>query len=103
VGARTSYFIATLTLLVSFSARAEYRVFILKIEDTATHQSRTVQTTLDHLQYAGYYPVRASETVSIQETWMCFNRSDRSQDLEQKYCPNPHAPRAPANLAAPKA
>jgi hypothetical protein len=80
----TSFCVAT--------AHAEYRVFVLKIEDSTTGQSRTVETTLDHLQYAGYYPVRSNEKVTIQETWMCRNRSDLSQDIEQKYCLNPRSP-----------
>ncbi len=98
------FLVISVGLVMSLSAKAEYRVFILKIEDKATGQSRSVTTTLDHLQYSGYYPVRTTEAVSIQETWMCRNRSDRSQDIEQKFCPNPKTSSArPANFAAPKA
>jgi len=87
-------YIASLAIGIGFvtSAKAEYRVFVLKIEDSTTGQSRTVTTTLDHIQYPEYYPVRTSETVSISETWMCRNRSDFSQDPAQKYCTNPRGP-----------
>lgn len=87
-------YIAILAAGIGFvaSARAEYRVFVLKIEDSTTGQSRNVTTTLDHIQYPEYYPVRATEKVSISETWMCRNRSDVSQDVAQKYCTNPRGP-----------
>ena len=80
-------------------AHADYRVFTLKIEDSTTGQSRTVNTTLDHLQYGMYYPVHPTEQVTIAATWMCRNyRSDVSQDIEQKYCPNPRAPASAPRL-----
>lgn len=94
-------FIFVCFALAFSNARADYRVFTLKIEDSTTGQSRTVNTTLDHLQYASYYPVRTNETVSIADTWMCRNyRSDVSQDINQRYCPNPRSPRAPASAPA---
>ena len=75
------------------TAGAEYRVYILKIDDSTTGQSRVVTTTLDDLQYPEYFPVRLNEKVSIAETWKCrHTRSDISQDVEQKYCPNPRSP-----------
>jgi hypothetical protein len=96
VRTKSVFFISLILCLFALTARAEYRVYILNIEDSTTGQSRTVTTTLDDLQYPGYYPVRSSEVVSIAETWMCrYTRSDFSQDPEQKYCPNP---RAPANV-----
>ena len=87
-----------------FAARAmaEYRVYILTIEDSTSGQSRSVTTTLDDRQYPEYYPVRLSERVSIAETWKCrHTRSDLSQDVEQKYCTNPRAPASAAAGAAP--
>ena len=89
----STLFIYAVVFLVCAVATAEYRVFVLKIDDSTSGQSRFVTTTLDHLQYAEYYPVSSKEKVSISETWMCrYTRSDISQDVDQKYCPNPRAP-----------
>lgn len=99
---KPALFISLALCLFAVTARAEYRVYVLKIEDSTTGQSRAVTTTLDDLQYPGYYPVRASETVSIAETWMCrYTRSDFSQDVEQKYCPNPRAPASAPGASKP--
>jgi hypothetical protein len=93
----STFLIYTATLLFALTATAEYRVYILKIEDSTTGQSRVVTTTLDDRQYSEYYPVRLSERVSISETWKCrHTRSDISQDVEQKYCTNPRAPASAA-------
>ena len=90
---RAQTFLIYLLVLFALQASAEYRVYVLKIDDKTTGQSRTVTTTLDHLQYHEYYPILSTEAVSIAETWMCrYTRSDISQDVEQKYCPNPRAP-----------
>ncbi len=67
------------------SAKAEYRVYELVITDTTTGKSRTVASTLDNLQYRDYYPVKLAETVEIQDTWMCWPRTDYYKRL----CPNP--------------
>lgn len=75
------------TLLLSFEAHAEYRVFLLKISK-AEQPDRFVPSTLDPLQYPLYYPLNAGETVSYTETWRCRGRTDYFKD----YCPNPRAP-----------
>jgi hypothetical protein len=93
----------TAILSLSATASAEYRVFELTIT-SESGQTRTVQSTLDHLQYSSYHPVKKDEKVEIAATWMCWTRSDVSQDPAQRYCPNPHpgGARAPASTA-PKA
>ena len=66
-------------------AQAEYRVFELAITETATNTTRTVISTLDDIQYPGYFPLKANETISIQDTWMCWGRHGK----HVKHCPNP--------------
>lgn len=86
-------------LLISEGAWAEYRVFDLEITNTETGQTRNVLSTLDDIQYPGYYPLRAQETIRISDTWMCWKRSDHFQ----RYCPNPNNTdlnRAPAAQGA---
>ena len=78
-----------LTTAVPLTALAEYRAYLLVIEDSTTGQKRKVTTTLDNLQYPEYHPVRNTETTSIEDTWMCRQRSDLSQDPYQSICPNP--------------
>lgn len=78
--------------LLSVTVRAEYRAYQLAIEDQTTGQKRSVITTLDHMQYAEYHPIRSTETVVIEDHWMCRNRTDISQDPYQRICPNPRAP-----------
>lgn len=85
------YFYAALFALCgfifSFTSRAEYRVFELVISDQTAGASRTVTSTLDDIQYPGYYPLKTNETIAIRETWMCWGR----QGEHVKPCPNPRA------------
>ena len=99
MAARLSVFL--ICFFVTVKVKAEYRVFTLEIENE-TGQTRTVTSTLDDIQYPSYYPLRKGEKVKIQDSWMCYRRSDSSQDLAQRYCPNPRAP-ASAPTASPKA
>ncbi len=62
----------------------------------AQGQTRTVLSTLDHLQYPGYHGRGPGETISIQSTWMCRRRSD----WFQAFCPNPK-PAPPKSISAP--
>ena len=64
---------------------AEYRAYELVIENTEEGKQRKVITTLDHLQYATYYPVKQNEKVSYVKSWMCWGTSDYEQDI----CPAP--------------
>jgi hypothetical protein len=97
MAARLILFFAT--SFMTLNVRAEYRVFELSIENEAG-QARTVLSTLDDLQYPSYYPIKKTEKVTIQDSWMCWKRSDHSQDPAQRFCPNP---RGPASATAPTA
>jgi hypothetical protein len=85
----------TLTLLslifFSLNARAEYRVYVLTITDAQSGQSRVVTSTLDDIQYPGYYHVRRDEKVILTDTWMCWGRQGELEPM----CPNPR----PSSLA----
>ncbi len=102
------------TMLFTYSAQAEYRVFLLRISkiptsppipsspennsdtnSTTTGRSpaaapldfRLVESTLDPVQYRGYYLVGSDEKVEYIDTWMCKGRTDQFASL----CPNPKA------------
>lgn len=78
------------------AAQAEFRVFRLKIVNSETGTDREVVSRLDDLQYAGYFPIKRSESVTIEQTWMCYERNDYTGTL----CPPP--PESPdRNLASP--
>ena len=90
--------VAIALLLSAAPLRAEYRVFVLKIDKLGpnrkpTGESRTVMSNLDPQQYVGYYPIDADEYVTYTDTWRCRGRTS---DLD--YCPNPKAvsPETPA-------
>ena len=77
-------------LLTPLWSQAEYRVFLLKIEKIssdpqATPVYRLVESTLDPLQYVGYHPVAADESVTYLETWRCKGNTSGFKPL----CPNP--------------
>lgn len=71
-------------------ALAEYRAFELKISKRDAQgkpdpeKFRLVLSTLDPLQYYGYYIVREDEVVQYTRTWMCRGRTD-----EKPICPDP--------------
>lgn len=60
-----------LVLNTSIPLMAEYRVYVLAIENSQTQKTRTVKTTLDPLQYKRLYPLSISEKISYLETWKC--------------------------------
>jgi hypothetical protein len=86
-----SFLIATIAIsLVVFGfaareARAETRIYELLITDTENGKTRVVTSTLDNYQYPGYHHVKPTETVEIQDSWMCWKRSDHYQ----RFCPRP--------------
>ncbi len=80
--------ILLLAYLAPSLAYAEYRVYLLAITDPALNQTRTVLSTLDDIQYPGYYHLKKSESIVIQDTWMCWGR----QGDFKKLCPNPKDP-----------
>ncbi len=68
-------------ILGASSAHAELRAFRLKIVDSSTGTERFVTTRLDHIQYPMYNHLRQTEIVSIDRTWMCYDRSDYAGQL----------------------
>ncbi|MCB0392180.1 MAG: hypothetical protein KDD58_12890 [Bdellovibrionales bacterium] len=78
------------------STLAEYRAYELVIENIEDGSQRKVITTLDHLQYSTYYPIKNIEKISYVKSWMCWGTSDYEQDI----CPAPsmeNSERFPAN------
>ncbi|MFN8846887.1 MAG: hypothetical protein ACK5V3_11930 [Bdellovibrionales bacterium] len=84
-----SLFLFYLTLHLSLWARAEYRVFELTLRKG--ENQRVITSTLDPLQYPGYYPLLDGETVEYQQTWMCRGRTDN----QLAFCPNPQKAQIP--------
>ena len=74
---------------ISLSALAEYRVFNIQISNSAA--TRTIQSTLDPIQYKDLYPLAPDEVISYDDTWMCFGRTDNFLAL----CPNPQKAQIP--------
>ena len=78
--------LALLLILIPIpSSLAEYRAYELVIENTEDGSQRKVISTLDHLQYPTYYPIKQKEKVSYVKSWMCWGTSDYEQDI----CPAP--------------
>lgn len=82
--------IAFWVLITTCTARAEYRVFSLAITDTQTGETRKVVSNLDDIQYPTYHSLLPREKIVIEDSWMCWRRSDNFQS----YCRNPRAPAA---------
>lgn len=68
-------------------ANAEYRVHRLLIRNVETGAERTIASTLDHMQYTGYYPLKRNETIEYVTSWRCWGRTDGFKPL----CPQPEA------------
>jgi len=79
----TAAFIFLCATLFSTLAYAELRAFRLKITDATTGTERFVISRLDHIQYRDYFAVKSSEQISIDQTWMCYQRSDYAGALCQ--------------------
>ena len=77
--------------IVLSAAHAEYRVFTLDIINEETGKTRTVQSTLDHIQYRTYYPLKAGEYVSYVDSWMCWENTNgfrpACERAEENYTP----------------
>lgn len=78
-------------------AHADYRVFELVIQNQDTGSERTVVSSLDPLQYTGYYNLNPGEIVMYRDTWMCWGDSS----YHKKYCPKPDSNSGTRNLASP--
>lgn len=68
---------------LSISAQAEYRAYELEIEDVESGEIRRVVTTLDHIQYPAYYPLKPTENIYYLDSWMCRGRTNN-----RPTCPN---------------
>lgn len=68
---------------ISLSAKAEYRAFELEIEDVDSGEIRRVVSTLDHIQYPEYYPLKPTEQIFYVDSWMCRGRTNN-----RPICPN---------------
>lgn len=73
--------ILTFMIFQFTNAKAEYRVFKLKIINTKNKTSRTVHSTLDWVQYHDYNYLQPSEVVRLEDTWMCWKRHHRFKPL----------------------
>ena len=74
-------------------AQAEYRVFLLKIQQSSADPKvpgpfRLIESNLDPEQYLRYYPIYPGEKISYIDTWRCRGRTD----WFQSYCKSPRAP-----------
>ena len=72
---RLTFLFYTLLIAPWSSTKGEYRAFLLEIKSPDTETPRLVRSSLDHLQYHYYYPVRANESVRYIETWRCPGRT----------------------------
>lgn|GEM_PF-5758487 len=69
-------------VIIPIASKSEYRVFRLQItkanedpKSTEPPEIRTIESTLDPLQYPYYFPVAANERVTYTETWRCRGRT----------------------------
>ena len=88
-----------IALLFISTAQAEYRVFELVIQNTESKAERIVVSSLDPLQYPGYYNLGPGEIVMYRDTWMCWGETS----YHTKYCPKPESSESPGKreLASP--
>lgn len=76
--------VALAAILFPPKADAELRAFRLVIRDQGGTERRVV-SRFDHIQYPMYHYVKKTEQVEIEQTWMCWVRSDYAGAL----CPAP--------------
>ena len=74
-----------LCLFFIADVQAEYRVFKLQFENSKTHLTRQILSTLDPIQYQTIYPLPLGETVTYVQTWRCKGRTDQLKS----YCQSP--------------
>jgi len=74
-------------LLIGFSARAEYRVYKLRITNQQTGKSRDILSTLMPSEYKTYNTLGSFEKIELIDHWMCWKRSDGFKPL----CTRPFA------------
>lgn len=97
-----SAFLFLAPLFTANLAKAEYRVFLLKItkknvDPAFAADFRLVESTLDDMQYRQFYHVAPDEEVTYIDTWRCYGRTGDFKPL----CPNPKGqiaePQSPAS------
>ena len=96
--------LSTLVIVITFAVfvfpdlvLGEYRAYELGITNTSTGDTRTVVSTLDNLQYPGYYPLQASEVIQYEDSWMCYGNTSQFRPI----CPKPAVsltPQPPATV-----
>lgn len=91
--------IESLISLSASTAFAEYRAYLLTISNLTSGQARNVISTLDHIQYPGYFHLKKAESITLTDTWMCWGRHGENQ----RPCMNPRAntDTAPSSRTAP--
>ncbi|RME17060.1 MAG: hypothetical protein D6797_03215 [Bdellovibrio sp.] len=73
----------------SFAGFSEYRVYQLQLT-LPNGQTRNFLSTLDHIQYATYYPLPPQASLKLLDSWMCWERTNHLSD----FCPNPQKSKA---------
>lgn len=76
-----------LWLLWPTLAWGEYRTYELLITNSTSGNTRTVVSTLDHIQYPYYYPLNQGETIQYVDSWMCWGNTEKFKPL----CPKPES------------
>ena len=71
----------SICFILSSVAKAEYRVFLLQIENPKKSEIRYIKSTLDPEQYKTLYPVHSDETISYTQTWRCYGSTAGLQGL----------------------
>ena len=81
-------------LLISTNLSAEYRAFWLGFEGPNPSEFRTIISSLDPVQYPGYYPVPQNTRIRLLDTWMCRGRTNHLRD----FCPSPRKSETEAQI-----
>jgi hypothetical protein len=70
--------------VISFTAQAEYRAFLLELRDANQQPIRQWVSTLDPDQYRDFHQVSRDLYLDYTQTWMCPGRTN-----ELPLCPPP--------------
>lgn len=79
------FYFLFLILFLSVRLKAEYRVFVLHLENKKNKVTRQIQSTLDPEQYVNLYPLSPDEVMTYVQTWRCHGRTD----FFKSHCPEP--------------
>ena len=84
--------------LTSLCAQADYRVFKLQFTNKSTKAIRTMESTLDPVQYKSVFGDSKDETLTYVQTWRCWGRTDgfkphcQSPEVKPVVMENPKSP-----------